>query len=353
MKTPIELTIDVTEGAGLGVSAHSAITLCLPDDGMLADPPVICFAYPGGGYNRRYYTYDLPTGTPGGEAAYHCDRGWIVVACDHLGFGDSTIPDGNALDLDNIAAANDAAVRAVMTRLEQGTLAPGLPPVAGATRIAIGQSMGGCFTVVAQANHQSFDAVGILGYSAIHTIVPTRPGQPVNAWPWISRRQSLDAPRVMNAAAVAAAEGAKLGDGEALCKAAESGEHPFQWSFHYDDEPADIVALDMAASGGTADPLPIWRSATTPPCGIYMIAPGAVALEAASIVVPVMVATGERDVVPDPWAEPKAYKSATDIGVYVCPRMAHMHNFAGTRLQFWEYIQSWGGRVARMRALAA
>jgi pimeloyl-ACP methyl ester carboxylesterase len=352
MKAPIELTIDVTAAAGLGIPAHTAITVCLPEDGTLADPPVICFAYPGGGYNRRYYTYDMLDGSAGGEAAYHCDRGWIVVACDHLGFGESTIPEGNALDLDNVAAANDAAVREVMARLEAGTLAPGLSPVTGATRIGIGQSMGGCFTVVAQGNHETFDAVGILGYSGIHTVVPTRPGQPKTVWPWISRRQSLDSPRVMNAAAMASAEGAKLGDGEALRKAAQGGEHPFQWSFHYDDEPADIVALDMAATAGTADPLPIWRSATTPPCGVYMVAPGAVALEAASILVPVLVAVGERDVVPDPWAEPKAYQSAIDIGVYVCPRMAHMHNFASSRLLFWEHIQSWGDRVARMRAIA-
>ena len=46
---------------------------------------------------------------------------------------------------------------------------------------------------------------------------------------------------------------------------------------------ADIVALDMAASAGLADPLPAWRSATTPPCGIYMVAPGAVALEAEAL----------------------------------------------------------------------
>ncbi len=353
MKAPIELTIDVTEAAGLGIPARTAVTVHLPDDGKLANPPVICFAFPGGGYSRRYYSFDMPDGSGGGEAGFHCARGWIFVACDHLGFGDSTIPEGNALDLDNVAAANDATVREIMARLEAGTLADGLAPVLGATRLGIGQSMGGCFTIVAQGNHETFDGVGILGYSGIHTIVPTRPGQPAAAWPWISRRQPLDNPRVMNAAAMAAAEGVRLGDGESLQKAGQSGEHPFQWSFHYDDEPADIVALDMAASAGLADPLPAWRSATTPPCGVYMVAPGAVALEAASIRVPVLVAVGERDVVPDPYAEPKAFKSALDIGVFVCPRMGHMHNFAHTRALFWQRIHSWGESVAAMRAIAA
>src|SRR3546814_7182427 len=109
-----------------------------------------------------------------------------------------------------------------------------------------------------------------------------------------------------NGAALPISEGPTLGDHAAISEAADLGEHPFQWSFHYDDEPADIVALDMAASAGLADPLPAWRSATTPSCGVHMVAPGAVALEAAAITVPVLVAVGERDVVPDPWMEPKA-----------------------------------------------
>jgi pimeloyl-ACP methyl ester carboxylesterase len=83
-----------------------------------------------------------------------------------------------------------------------------------------------------------------------------------------------------------------------------------------------------------------------------MVSPGTVALEAASITVPVLSATGERDVVPDPWAEPKAFKSSTDISVYVCPRMGHMHNFASTRHSFWQRIHAWGNGVAQLRAVA-
>jgi pimeloyl-ACP methyl ester carboxylesterase len=82
---------------------------------------------------------------------------------------------------------------------------------------------------------------------------------------------------------------------------------------------------------------------------MYMVAPGTVALEAASITVPVLSASGERDVVPDPWMEPKAFKSSADITVYVCPRMSHMHNFASTRERFWQRIHHWGGGVAAAR----
>jgi hypothetical protein len=71
-----------------------------------------------------------------------------------------------------------------------------------------------------------------------------------------------------------------------------------------------------------------------------------VATEAAAITVPILLAMGERDVVPDPWLEPTAYRSAKDISLFVCPRMAHMHNFAGTREAFWQRIHAWGEMVA-------
>jgi hypothetical protein len=60
---------------------------------------------------------------------------------------------------------------------------------------------------------------------------------------------------------------------------------------------------------------------------------------------------GERDVCPDPMLEPTAYERATDITVFVCPGMSHMHNFASTRERFWSRIAGWGTSVAAQRAL--
>lgn len=347
----VDLRIDVTNTVGLGVPAETAVTVFLPEPDQLAQPPVVCFAFPGGGYCRRYYSFDMPDSSGGGEAGWHVARGWIFVACDHLGFGDSTIPEGNVLNLDNVALGNKATVEAIMHKLETGTLLAGYPAVKNATKLGIGQSMGGCFTIVLQGHHRTFDGIATLGYSGIHTVVPSKPGTPPSIWPWIPRSSSLDNPVPLNAAALAAAAGPKLGDQEAIQTAAQEGEHPFGWAFHYDDEPADIVALDMAASAGSSENLPPWRSATTPSCGMYMVAPGAVAIEAASITVPVLAAMGERDVVPNPWMEALAFKSAIDFSLFVCPRMAHMHNFASTRELFWQRIHSWGMGVAAQKVL--
>jgi hypothetical protein len=52
-------------------------------------------------------------------------------------------------------------------------------------------------------------------------------------------------------------------------------------------------------------------------------------------------------VVVDPPGEPRAYQSATAIDYYVCPRMGHMHNFAGTRELMWRRIDAWGDWVRR------
>ncbi len=343
----IDLSIDVTEAADIGISTHTAVTVYLPE-GELASPPVVCFGFPGGGYSRHYYSFDMPGSEGGGEAGYHCRRGWIFVACDHLGVGDSTIPEGNALTYENVARANQATVAAVMDHLADGEVLDGYPRIENAVKLGIGQSMGGCFTIVLQGQHAPFDGIAVLGYSAIHTHVPTRPGAPEAVWPWIPRGSDLNDPMVVNRRAMAEAEGLVVAGGDSLKKAGEQGEHPFSWSFHYDDVPDDVVRTDLYAEDENGK-LPVWRSATTPPCAIHMVAPGTVAPEAASIRVPVLTATGERDVVPDPWREPGAYPGAPDITVFVCPRMGHMHNFAGTRETFWQRLHHWGTGVALMR----
>ena len=45
----------------------------------------------------------------------------------------------------------------------------------------------------------------------------------------------------------------------------------------------------------------------------------------------------------DPRGETRAYESSPSVDFFVCPRMAHMHNFAGTRELFWQRIDDVGG----------
>jgi pimeloyl-ACP methyl ester carboxylesterase len=91
---------------------------------------------------------------------------------------------------------------------------------------------------------------------------------------------------------------------------------------------------------------PPWGSLTVPPCAVTMMTPGVIAAEAAAVKVPVLIAVGERDVCPEPHAEPTAYRGSSDVSLFIAPRMAHMHNFASTRALLWSRIASWSRRVA-------
>jgi pimeloyl-ACP methyl ester carboxylesterase len=320
-----DVTVDVTDAVDLPGPLHTAVTVfasrAQPKEGA-----VVAFGFPGGGYNRQYFDLDLPIDGNFSEARWHAARGWIYVACDHLAVGGSTKPaDLGTLTFETVAAANDATVRTVVARLEQGTLVDGLAPIPVATRLGFGQSMGGCLTIVAQGHHGTFDGIGILGYSAIHTVMPQQGGEP---------SRQLEPERGTQIAG--------LEDSTAVL--ADS----FAYAFHWPDVPTAVVEHDLSTFPLRQGPdVPAWgRDATPPPMAVTMLSPGAVRDEAAVIEVPVLVVAGERDVVPDPRAEPSAYRSSLDLTVLVVPRMAHMHNFAGTREVFWRNAHAWGDRVA-------
>jgi len=333
-----DLAIDVTEAAGLGEPLRTRVTVVLPDPEALTDPPIVCFGFPGGGYSRGYFTFDMPGATGGGQAGWYAERGWIFVGCDHLSVGGSDAPsDPTTLSFEVVAAANHATVTEVMRRLEAGEVADDFPPVRGAVTLGIGQSMGGCFTIVQQGQHATFDGIGVLGFSAIQTVLWMPPGSPDTG--------AMFVPRGTQVVVASAGDVVELPPEFALDDSGLPGATP---GFHYDDVPRDIVEADMVGfPARTASPP--WGSATTPPCAMSMLSPGVVAPEAAVVSVPVFVGVGERDVVPDPRAEPRAYARSPDVTVSVCPRMSHMHNFASTRERFWQRLHSWGTSVATGR----
>jgi pimeloyl-ACP methyl ester carboxylesterase len=311
----MDVTTDVSEAAGIEEPLHARATVTLPDPESLGTRPVVCFGFPGGGYSRQYFTFDMPGSSGGGEAGWHAQRGWLFVSVDHPGVGESSVPsEPECLTFSTVAAANAATVGQIRDALVAGTLADSFPAVRDPVVLGIGQSMGGCFTIVQQGLHATYAGIGVLGFSARHTTL---------AFPATSG--SVDNPFALR----------------------DDGLPMITWVFHYDDVPGHIVAEDMRdypTRGGNA---PVWGSATIPPCATEMLDPGVIAAEAAAVTTPVFVGVGERDVCPDPRAEPEAYANSPDITVFVCPRMSHMHNFASTREQFWSRLHAWGDGVAQ------
>jgi pimeloyl-ACP methyl ester carboxylesterase len=69
------------------------------------------------------------------------------------------------------------------------------------------------------------------------------------------------------------------------------------------------------------------------------------AAEIASVNVPVLLATGERDVCHPPAVEVATLKAATDISIFVVPRSAHMHNFSLNRHLLWGRLDAFISRT--------
>ena len=327
-----DLTVDVTEAAGLAEPAHVALTVTVPDE--VGPEPVVCFAKPGAGYARGYFSADLPGPGPGSQADWHAARGWIFVSLDHLGVGDSSQhPD--RLTFGPVVAATEAAEADVLQKLAAGSLVDGLGRVENPLKIGIGQSMGGCVTVVQQGRCHGYDGIAVLGYGVLRTLPPTAPGTPPLALPWIPRDAQPSDGIFTNGPALARLDPAAGPPADAIA-----------WGFHYDDVDPAVVARDMDGYPVRHGDSPPWGSPTIPlPLVLWCTAPGAVLPEAAAVEAPVLLAMGERDVLVDPRGEVRAYQSARSVDFFVCPRMAHMHNFAGTRELFWRRIETWADWV--------
>jgi len=324
-----ELKVDVSSAVDLPGPLEVAATVFLPDtlppEGRLS----VIAAFPGGGYSRGYFNMRFPGRHGYSQAEHHTAAGFALIAGDHLGVGESTIPDLTRLTMEMIAAGNDHAVRTVLKRLQSRTLAPQLPALLPAATIGIGQSMGGCITVIMQARHRTYDAIGVLGYSAIHTVLPQRSS---------SARLKSELGHMQR-------RGAAL---EATAVATSSASiEDFVYPFHWEDVPADVLQADMSGGYPIRRTAPPFGSATIPACAVQMMSPGCIAEDAATVAVPVFVGVGERDVCPEPLQEPKAYSSSRDVSVYVVPGMAHMHNFATTRAQLWDRLTGWARLVMR------
>lgn len=323
----IERRIDVTEAADLGETVEMAVTVYLPDPAALPDRPVAIFASPGGGYSRRYFDMRFAGHEGYSEAEWHVARGTIYVAVDHVGVGESTIPDLSRITYQTFAATHDSCVRQLVGQLRSGALAEGFPAVANLFVVGMGQSMGGGVTILTQGRFATFDAIAPFGVSAIHTALP----QPDTA-AFEHGKARFDA----------------VADGTVTSHLDHNHEGvDYRYAFHWEDVPEDILHEDMKGGYPIRRTAPDFGSLTIPYCAVTMMLPGAFAADAARVTVPVLVGVGERDTCPDPHAEPGGYRASRDVGVFIVPTMAHMHNFASTRVALWQRLHAWSHMLAQ------
>jgi alpha-beta hydrolase superfamily lysophospholipase len=106
-----------------------------PDDARV----LVC--WPGGSYGRDYWDIQIDGRTGYSFAEHLTAQGFVVVAADELGVGDSGRPaDGRSCTYQAQADAADAAVAILRERLAAGTLADALPALTAPKVIGVGQA---------------------------------------------------------------------------------------------------------------------------------------------------------------------------------------------------------------------
>jgi alpha-beta hydrolase superfamily lysophospholipase len=314
----IHHTVDVSIAGQDGQQLMTAVTVCLPADRTLGDkrPAPIVFAFPGGGYRRSYFDLEIP-GHPGYSMAEHFTaRGIILVACDYLGSGESTLPlPYGRLTLDRMNAANHAVVQKVHDLLEAELDPADGPP---APRIGLGHSLGAGLVTVQQELYRDFDGLVLLGRPIGGTHIPAPPAQPGLPPEWRESREQLDEVEA-NSERV---------DGYYLQRRRTEWQ---RYLFYWDDVPDEVIQHDE-------------QSTTTLPVNVAreiggLGGPNATA--AAALEVPVFLGFGERDLSQDPRSEPRAYPMSRDIQLLILPGSAHCHNFSANRSHLWDRICGW------------
>jgi hypothetical protein len=321
-----DLRIDVSSAVPGNLKAEVALTVTAPLPSLTA-PPTVFFGFPGGGYTRGYFDLNHSALDGPGQARYHAARNAVFVSCDPLGGGDSTPLDPSSITLETSTSAAALLVAEVCSRLADGTLVEGYGPAEPAARIGIGHSLGGMHLIWQQGRMATFDAIAVLGFSAVHTVIPTE-------------NSTALSPYSDPAGPPPAIEAAWTGP------LTDELSH-LRYAYHWDDVPPELVDADLTVGFPvrTAAALPPWISRTFPPFAAVCMAPGIVAAEAALIDVPVFVGAGQRDVVPDLRAEAAAYSRSRDIALYQVPRCAHMHNFSPRREDLWDRVHRWAGSL--------
>ena len=310
--------------------------ISLPDEGRLdmavaihfpqrpIEPPVLLVCLPGGGMNRCFFDL-VPPGNNGRRdlsfsfARQMAARGFIVALVDHLGIGESSRPkDGFALSGDVLARATHHVLGTVRTRLR---MHDGMVPAQPCT-VGVGHSMGALVTVLQQAQHRSYQAIALLGFST-HGL-PTYVPQPLHSLAHDPNALRAQLPQ--------------------LAKRMFKEPYPY---LQRTSESRGMFAGDRADADGVAAlhlmreepilPLPSWHS----------MLPGNVAHEAASIDVPVFLGMGDRDIVGPPEQAPNAFPRSPRVELQVMPESGHSLFLFAARWTLFDALATWARSIAR------
>lgn len=296
-----------------------AVDIFAPLTEAIEDPPLALVCLPGGNMNRRYW--DLGSDDSGFSFARQMTmRGFVVVALDYLGIGDSDRPaDGYALSADVLTRANVNVTAVLLDGLRAGTLAPSIPALPGLASIGVGHSMGAMMTVLQQAAHRQHVAIALLGFSTrgLPEYLPAE----ARALAGDASAQRRELPRLAQAL---------FGEAYPVIKrGADTG--GFFAGAKADPRAAEIIRPAM----GPMIAVPAYQS----------MLPGNVAPEALLIDVPVFLGLGALDIAGPTHEIPRAFPASRDVTLLVLPETGHSHFLFATRTVLFERIARWARGV--------
>lgn len=311
--SPVRLQFDVSTAVGTAEELNQVGWLFFPDSPSEAIGVLVCS--PGGTFDKHYWHLEID-GYPGYSFAEHFTKaGYIVVAVDHLGVGESTDPVASGTAGIELLALGDAeAARQIREGLRAGELVDGLEPL-DVPVIGIGHSMGAALTAMVQAKTAVYDALVLLGFAVECKL----------------RHTSLDSVEME----------AQAHQGlEAFCQTfgvdprvdfANLPRPAFGPLFHAADVPQAVIDADAAVQSR----IPV-RAASE------VIAPGFLEQYASQIAVPVFLCFGGAiDAVTTPHMEPTYYPQSSDVTLHLLAGSAHLHNLSSGRKRLWDRIAAW------------
>lgn len=326
MAEHIRQSLRIDSGVAVdGQSQHIAIDVHARPDTLDRRRPVALVCLPGGGMNRRYYDLQAAGGDDSYSfAAQMSRRGFIVVAVDHPGIGDSDRPeDGYRLTPDVIAEANERAIAQVLDQLKAGSLTSDLVALPDLQSILLGHSMGALMTVFQQSGHRHHRAIAVLGFATrgLPEFIPPQARELASDMNAVRQQLVLLARATFVEPYPAVKTSARRSDDLYGGAAAES---------------AGVAALKAAIDRI----LPV-------PAFLSMI-PGNVLPEAQQIDVPVFIGVGERDMVGPPREIPASFSASRDITLLVLPETGHSHFLFASRHRLFDRLANWAQSISHL-----
>ena len=319
-------TVEVDVSDVVPMPGHHVVrgVVLAPSDPVPAgSQPLVWCCLPGGNCTSGYFDLFVDgDDTSYSMAAHLADAGCVVLALDHLGTGASSpVDDSFLVTPEVLATADHAAFTALLGRLREGTLAPGLEPVAAPVPIGLGHSMGAMITIIGQARHGTYAALANLGGGGAG--LPEHLHDPRwVTWDRVRLRTSLvELARQQFGGTRAGRDRGRPG------------------IFHADDVPAPVLGA--------------FRSQLTtslPSCALASILPSFSDPERGAISVPLFLGFGEHDLSQVPHEAVRSFRSSSDITLFVLEGSGHCHNQAGNRRQLWDRMMEWA-RSTPLRSL--